>query len=543
MSTFTDLSKNIVCDFLHNVVLADDRIEFHTEALPSAIVSPTRENIIESKTESEVKISERAINVKPIIDEFMAKGIPCSFLLLDNSLQPEIYIKNLKKSDALILDWQVKSDDGEFILQILEKLFENDRNSLKVILIYTGLPDLKSIIQKIRERFPIIPFSVDTTHGCSIRHGSTLISVYSKTNLTIDNNLTDRVVDEKRLVEALLNEFTSMTSGLVSNAALKTISILRQNTHNLLNTLNKNLDSAILTHRALLKDTAESEEHLVSIISSEIIGLLQYNDIGSIVSMDQIKLWVDEQSENGVKFYKKMKIRTKSDGVSEILKILEKGIPNISPSKNKNITWNNFLTILKHERNKNKISELTSVFLDDSLNALKMDEEFAQLMAFQSNYQYQNPKLDQGTILKSEIGTFINYYVCIQPKCDCVRIKKSGEFFIFLPLKEEIKGGRFDFLIKEDGLVKRLVIQQKSNVVEKFKFYSRKTGSPVFATKQDTNWNFIGDKIEGNNQIPINFKFLGYLKQEFIQRVVNNFANNITRIGFSESEWLRRWAK
>jgi len=116
MPTFTDLSKNIVCEFLHNVVFADDRIEFKSEALPSGIVSPTRENVAEIKALSEIGISERAINVKPMLDEFLAKGIPCSFLALNDSLPIDIYIKNLEKSDAIILDWQVKSDGGEYIL-------------------------------------------------------------------------------------------------------------------------------------------------------------------------------------------------------------------------------------------------------------------------------------------------------------------------------------------------------------------------------------------------------------------------------------------
>jgi hypothetical protein len=210
MPAFIDLSKDIVCDFLHNVVLADDRIEFRSEALPSVILSPTRENIAAHKPEAEIKISEKAINVKPILDEFVAKGIPCSFLTLNNQVEPEVYIRNLKKSDALILDWQVASDEGDFILQILERLFEEDINSLRVILVYTGFSDLKSIIKKITDTFPQIPFETDETHGCSTRYRSTTISVYSKTNLNLDVALSNRYADEKQLVEALISEFTNI---------------------------------------------------------------------------------------------------------------------------------------------------------------------------------------------------------------------------------------------------------------------------------------------------------------------------------------------
>jgi len=246
MSVFTDLSKNIVCDFLHNVVIADDRIEFKSETLPSSIVSPTRENIREIKLFSEIKISEKAINVKPILEEFMARGIPCSFLALNETKEPEAYVKNLRKSDALILDWQVNSDDGEFILEILKRLFEEGVNSLRVILIYTGFSDLVSIIQKITDTFAQIPFETDPTHRCSTKNGSTIISVYAKTALSVNQDLLGRVCDEKQLVEALITEFTSITSGLVSNVALKSISVIRENTHKLLSLFNKDLDPAFL---------------------------------------------------------------------------------------------------------------------------------------------------------------------------------------------------------------------------------------------------------------------------------------------------------
>ena len=38
-------------------------------------------------------------------------------------------------------------------------------------------------------------------------------------------------------------------------------------------------------------------------------------------------------------------------------------------------------------------------------------------------------------------------------------------------------------------------------------------------------------------------KFIVELKNAQSQRIANEFASNLSRIGLDESEWLRRWAK
>lgn len=538
MPTFNDLSKDIVCDFLHNVVLADDRIEFKSDALPSVIISATRETAAVTKPEPEIKVSEKAVDVKPLLDEFILKGIPCSFLVLKNSVQPIVYSKNLKKADAIILDWQVESDGGDFILQLLDYLIGKDNNSLRVILIYTGFPDLKSIIQKIKEKFSDISFETDPSHECSIRCGFTLISVYAKIGLSVDPGLSNRVVNEKQLVNALINEFTSMTAGLITNVALSSITAIRNNTFKILSVFNKEIDPAFLSHRALLSNPEESQENLTDIIISEISGLLKHSDVGDHASMSKIKLWLN-RSNNSSKYRKRMHIKKCSEAMNELEKILEKGIPNISNSKNKNKTWATFLSTLKNETDKTKLSDLTKIFSDSS-SPEELDKEFALLMSFQSNYHYLPPKLDQGTLLKCQSEQVTKYYVCIQPKCDCYRVKKSGEYFIFLSIREVATPQKINLIVKENNVNRKFNLDNHPQNVEKFKFSSKKNGLSVFAEESNSRWYFKGLSIEN---VSTNFEFLGYLKQDFSQRLVSNFANNLSRIGLSESEWLRRWSK
>lgn len=549
--TFHEHSKQIVEDYLGTVAYVDDLIfSSKKEVQPEVVISATtlREAVATKELSQRVEKDipqQLAPNIDPLTftNAFLEKGIHCALLEVtneDDSLEP--IKKTLKKSDVIILDWQMHGDLGEKATELLLSVIESDRPELRLIIIFTDEPNYSAIIPDTivprLNKIGINDIEIDET-TCYASFGHTRIIVLEK-DVAGDNV---NAVSVGELPSRVIEELTKLTKGLVSNAALNSISILRHNTHYLLNTLNKDLDPAILSHRALLSDPTECEEHLVSIISSEIVGLLHYSDIGKTVSMEQIKLWIHDQAKNGIDFFRKMKVKKKDEAILEIFKILEKGIPNISPSKSKNKTWNNFLSILKHEKDKSKISNLTSIFTKNTVNLTNIDEEFAHLMTFQSNYQFPKPRLDQGTILMTNTDDVYKYFVCIQPKCDCVRIKKTGAFFMFLPLSIVNGNSRFDFLIKEGNEVKRLAILQNSNVVEKFKFYSDKTGLPVFALKNQSNWYFKGDQIESTNKIEINFRFLGYLKQEFIQRTVNNYASNITRVGFSESEWLRRWAK
>lgn len=39
------------------------------------------------------------------------------------------------------------------------------------------------------------------------------------------------------------------------------------------------------------------------------------------------------------------------------------------------------------------------------------------------------------------------------------------------------------------------------------------------------------------------FKWISELKNDHAQRISNDFAAKLSRVGLDESEWLRRWAK
>jgi len=541
MSTFINLSKDIVCDFLHNVVLADDRIEFISEALPSIIISPTRENIAGLKPASEIRISERAVNVKPILDEFVAIGIPCSFLTLDNEVQPDVYIKNLKKSDALILDWQVKSDDGEFILQILKSLFGEELASLRVILIYTGYSDLKSIVKRITDAFPEIPFKTDESHGCSTRNGSTIISVYSKTNLSQDIGLSSRFVNEKQLVEALITEFTSITSGIVSNVALRSISVIRQNTHKLLSIFNKELDPAFLAHRGSLPIVDDAGDLLKESILNSIKAILDYNYIEFDCSFKPIDKWINNfdfpvkeiplNKKNQLRLSKSEIIKWQKDGFMKMIKdtwLMQ--FPELVIDDKKILNWFDDL----HK-------SALSYFLPVNLENNYIEERFSVLTHHKSNYSNPTylPRLTLGSIIQGRISK--EYWLCVQQKCDSVRLDGNPRRFLFLPLINSEGNQKFNFVIPTEKSFQRVRVIIETHSLRTIKFVGNKEGS-VYARKFGKSNNYFFIQFYKDKKTDENFKWILDLKDAHAQRIANSYAARLSRVGLEESEWLRRWS-
>ncbi len=543
MLSFTDLSQDIVCEFLHNVVLADDRIDFNTDALPARIVTPTRETCAESNISPEINPSEKVINVKPILDGFMARGIPCSLISLDDSLQPEIYFKNLRKSDAMILDWQVKSDDGEFILQILKKLIDEDKKSLKVILIYTGLPDLVSIINKITTAFPEVPFEPNDAHGCSIRYGSTLISVYAKTDISIPHHLLHRYIKEEQLVEALIHEFTGITSGLVSNAAIRSISVIRQNTHKLLDQFNKQLDPAFLAHRSLLPVVDDAGELLKESIINSIKAILDYNYIELECSIKPIKKWIENFSFSS----KEMSVQSRRLTISkpEIIKWQQDGFIKMAKE-----IWAQQFPLIQIDNDKllnlynkeiHKKIAVINYFLPDENVDISLEEKFSVLTHHKSNFSNPTyiPRLTLGSIIQGQRSKA--YWLCVQQKCDSVRLDGNPRRFLFLPLVNSEENKNFNFVLPTEDSFQKVRVDIETHCLRTIKFIGNKEGC-VYARKFGKSKNYFFIQFYKDQTIDENFKWILDLKDAHAQRIANTYAAKLSRVGLDESEWLRRWS-
>ena len=74
--------------------------------------------------------------------------------------------------------------------------------------------------------------------------------------------------------ERLIDDFTSMTEGLLPSMALTSLATIRENAHRILDRFDAKLDPAFLTHRACLPFPDESQQHMTTQLASELHALM-----------------------------------------------------------------------------------------------------------------------------------------------------------------------------------------------------------------------------------------------------------------------------
>ena len=125
--------------------------------------------------------------------------------------------------------------------------------------------------------------------------GPVTIVVYGKGKPTIVGADAERRVGEDELPERLRDEFSEMTAGLLSNAALEALSAIRTNTHRILSRFNRGVDAPYVAHRAMMQPPEEAEEHPVPLIASEIEGVLADDlRISELVGFQALTEWLED---------------------------------------------------------------------------------------------------------------------------------------------------------------------------------------------------------------------------------------------------------
>ncbi len=538
---FHQYSKEIVTEYLGTVAYVDDLIfSERKEVIPTnktEIVTPTRRSVAEALTnrvesESTNPAQQLRPNIEPktFINAFLKKKIQCSLFEItndDDSLEDLINI--LCKSDVVILDWQMHQDNGRKAKELLQSVLSKSKEpELRLFIIYTDANNFKVLLEEsiIPELLKInIDGRLDDT-GCIYKFGHSKIIVIEKANGNISENSTT----DEELPDRIIDEFTHITLGLVSNTVLASLSAIRRNIHQLLGIFNSKLDSAFLSHRALLPNPIDAEEHLLDLIGSELKNIIHKEKCNEPVSLDIIKNYINEHypdEEFDFLFPNKTEFETielpekiKKD---LLISFINSGIEKVFLSKNTP-------TLDKLRFSENCFQRLTEQFCLDNELAQESNYKFALLTTNKNIYNSHNlPKLSLGTILKFESPTIMEYWLCIQPKCDSVRIERNREFLMAkLNILDETKNSNIITIHKNSIL--HFEIEYSIYKTKFFKFKANFHQS-VQAEIIDERIIFIGDK---------NMEWISTLKDDFAQEISNKFGATLSRVGTNPSEWLRR---
>ena len=533
---FMDLSIKVAKSFLHTVVFVDDQATFKDAQQPTTLTPPKRKSKTENGSHKLYHRSAHPLNAKMVMDEFASKGMICSVL---KPIEGESPLENVeqaaKRADAFILDWKINNDDGETarkIINMLISLEDSEYSRLRLIIIYTGETNIDSISASIKEKITDkfdTDFSSDDNNFAFYK-GHLRIAIFAKKETPVNPGFEDRVLSIADLPEKLSIEFAKITSGLVSNVAIESLSILRDNTHLFLSNLGSEIDPSYLAHRALLPVPDDAKNLAVDIVASEFHSLLENFEVGDVANINAIDAWF------------RMKKSEKSYSLNGSWGDIELTCEDICKCQRIGIEksgWESRLPKKKRNNFKNNVhSTLTQTFCDDDEDSQKLDYKFAILTSIKNRYGGdRNPILTLGTILKKESGDSDEsekYLLCIQPRCDCVRIEDNRNFS-FLPLEKVRENVKSDIVVKiDDSNYEKMKINQKIYDLMHFKFSSNCGDDQIVRAEREGS-DYIFETTDESR-----FKWISELKNQHAQRIANDFAASISRVGLDESEWLRR---
>lgn len=508
--------------FLKTAFILDDIPEGVDRVIKQEVTSLTKPSkgdpIPQSDDEGRTKIPDTSLNCEILIEMFMQKGIVCSIIqpkdkdniisLIDN------LIVAIEKVDLPILDWNLFKDDGDTIISILKHLIEDrsyPEGRVSLILIYTREPILGAM-ERLQDEFNrrLIP-EQDRDNVLAMK-GLRIVLV---------NRLS--IVEEK-LPDLIIREFSEAHRGILENGVMQAISEIREKTFHLLSRFPKKLDAPFLAHRAVLKNPDDSGEHAFEMITSEITSLLVQSNLPEKVFHSlAIPFAVDTIPDSKLKEIRNDGDNTQTRSIRKELKILLK---EGASKKAKLLKLNDNTRLpLGFDKRKILISKITETLAAD--DASMLDEELSELFAFQNNYPGFVPKLTLGCIVeKRNHDASSTYLLCMLPFCDSERIKMNISI-PFLTL-EQVQTSTEDFNLTIPN-VARLRIQ----------YNPRNIRSYIFAPSKIQERVMPFDTIVFRTTGRVKLKWIATLKQDYAQRIANEFGAYVSRVGLNESEWQR----
>jgi hypothetical protein len=462
---------------------------------------------------------------------FLKKEFIVPYLKLKNDNDSLDSIKKiLKKTDVIILDWQMHQDNGRKASDLLLSVIEpSQKPELRLFVIFTDDPQYKNLLsQTILPKLKGIGAINDIPENteCVFKFGHSKIVVLEK----INGEKTETAVSDEQLPNRIIEEFTEITSGLVSNTILKAVSVIRRNTHSLLAVFNKDLDAAYLAHRAMLLTPEDSELLLKGTIIDSFDSLLTYSQINSVNNIDQIEKWIDENDKDPVvphisigKGDNKLDIELNKENKKKWLKVGWKKLIQDQPNNQLGESHYEYF-----ERGNGPLfSTSIKSFVPDGISA---SQDFAILTHHKSNFTTPSyiPFLTLGVVVQN--GD--DYLLCIQQRCDSVRIDKDEtRNFLFLPLTQK---GSFPIVFKNRNgeYIIRKASLNKCHHLCIIKFGQTNNGIVAAEKEEDV---FCFKSVDGSI-----YTWIFDLKESHSQRIANKYAAELSRVGVDESEWLRR---
>lgn len=403
-------SRSFAQRFLQTAVVVDNEAFIPLEGGngPQAeVVAPSRRTRASSQDE-EGPVNRRSIhtlNAGFVMDAFSALGVICGVVGPRASA-----METMRQADIVVLDWLLQNGEPEYALKLLRELMagEVDRNSLRLVAIYTGEARLEEICLAVVAELTKAGLDVaanETNTEISYTHGRVVL--YAKPAVNLPEPLRERCVAEENLPERLVDDFALMTEGLLPGIALVSLTAVREGEHMVLDRFSADLDPAFLAHKACLSNPDDAERQIVNHVAEELRGLMDNAVAGeSPAGVDAVENWIRSKDNGSAGF----KFGERNLDVEQAITLANKGLSK---------------SVLKD----NAFEGLCAGF--SGSDVVELNERLAWIMSFRTVYNAPPPLLWLGSVVTELSDGDERHLICMRPRCDCVRLKEDTSFFSF----------------------------------------------------------------------------------------------------------------
>lgn len=516
MTEFQKRFRRIATEFLRTAIVFDDKAYSNAVRIDTALrPPPLRRSYRTGGTESPGGdlVSDDLDTVR-LVGGFAEHGILCGVPGMEGVGGTMVVDELMDHADIVVLDWQMRGDDGTFALDRLRHL-TNDTSRLRIVAVYTGEAELDKVADLIKSSV-----ATELNWGGSPSHmlwnGSCYVALYCKEGTNPRSDFANRVVSEEDLADRMVGDFVTIVAGLLPAVVLTALTSVRDNAYRLLNSFGERLDPAFLSHRSGLQTPDDAEALVARMISGEIEEIVEEAvATHQPAGLDAIDKWLGTTGLGET-------VRT---DVRELLATGDGGTVQLLSAE------------LREKSPKKSHIWLAGELSSDS-DPARVNYEFAWLASHRAVARTGPKRLHLGTIVRKGCSESGVYYVCVRPRCDSVRLENDTPF-LFLVLARD--GGKRKL---DEGRL-RLVIRTNTGFI--VRFVSSEPFLCKFAATAETGV-VQTQVIKGEEQQFVDtdktaFTWVGELRQEFAQRIAQSFGSHLARVAAEDSEWLRRMAR
>lgn len=493
---------------------------------------------IQDRETADDDVSAASLNAKVLTDAFLTNEVICGVHKPTAGEESvPLAVKAAKRADIVVVDWYLQNKSSAKAKAIIKGILKADvqeRGRLRLVAIYTSEPgratvaeDLWTALDEDEELSGRL--SLDGTTICSL---DTRICIVNKEGTPVGADLLR--VRESDLPDYLLREFVKLTDGLLANFAVSAVAAVRRGAHHVLARFRKELDGVYLAHRISQKNPAEAEDMALERISVELTSLVENADVpGRTLRTPAIEAWLDEREDRGHQF-KNANARIPLPVMKELV---ERGASRLADKSGQQQLEREALP--KKEISKTTIIE---VFYPDQISAAKAAREFARLTTYKREVgrvrlDDYKPRLTLGTLLKVRHGPELardpeiecDFLLCVQPRCDSVRVEAARAF----PFQQATYDpGKFNLIVDGEGAAGYLLVGTKPMSTVMLKFEPAEGKDAIFARKDGDSYLFTD--VRGYD-----FEWMGDLDDLKAQRLASELGASMHRVGVDELEWLR----